>query len=287
LMAAGISRVRVVLPVIIAVGVISLLAAINRDLVIPKFRSHLAIRPKDMVGDKGKEVPPRYDGWTRVLIGGAATFADQRRIESPDFQLPASLDLYGKHLKADSAFYRSPTDGQPGGYLFQNVQEPKNLHALPSLSLGGRSVLITPRDATWLKPDECFLVSDLSFEQFTAASSWREFSSVAELIRGLHNPSLTFEADVRVTVHARFLQPLMDMTLLFLGLPLVLTRESRNLFLAIGLCAVVTSIFVLVVMAFQYLGSISFAGISPALAAWAPLMIFAPIAVALADFMWE
>jgi lipopolysaccharide export system permease protein len=288
LMAAGISRVRVIRPVIAAVAVISLLAAVNRELVIPKLRSHLAVRPKEMAGDAGRDVPPRYDNRTNVLIRGDATFLDQQRIEAPDFLLPASLDRYGKHLKAKNAFYQPPANGRPGGYLLRNVQQPKSLETQPSLSLDGRPVLITPRDAPdWLKPGECFLASDLSFEQLTAASTWRDFSSVAELIRGLHNPSLAFEADVRVAVHSRFLQPLLDMTLLLLGLPLVLTRESRNIFLAIGLCACVTSAFVLVVTAFQYLGSISYLGISPALAAWAPAMIFVPIAVAMADAMWE
>lgn len=286
LMAAGISRIRVIVPVIVAVAVISVLAAANRELLIPKLRSQLSIRPKDMAGDTGHDVLPRYDNRTNVLIRGASAFADQQRIEAPDFLLPASLDRYGKHLKAARAFYKPPTNGFPGGYLLQDVQEPKSLQLQPSLAIDNQPVLITPRDApALLKPNECFLVSDLAFEQLAAASTWREFSSVIELIRGLHNPSLAFDADVRVAVHSRFVQPLLDMTLLFLGLPLVLTRESRNIFLAIGLCAVVTSAFVLIVMAFQYLGSVSM--VSPALAAWAPAMIFVPVAVALADSMWQ
>ncbi len=286
LMAAGISRMRVIRPVIIAVAVISLIAAANRELVIPRLRSQLAIQPKEMAGDSGRDVPPRYDNHTRVLIRGESTFVDEQRLKAPDFLLPASLDRYGKHLKAENAYYLPPVDGRPGGYLLRKVEEPKNLQTQLSLSLDGQPVLITPRDASgWLKPDECFLVSDLSFEQLTAAATWRDFSSVAELIRGLHNPNLRFGADVRVAVHARFLQPLMDMTLLFLGLPLVLTRENRNIFLSIGMCAGVTSAFVLVMVAFQYVGRESY--ISPALAAWAPAMIFVPLAVAMAGEMWE
>ena len=52
----------------------------------------------------------------------------------------------------------------------------------------------------------------------------------------MRNPSLDYGADVRVAIHGRIVKPLLDMTLLFLGLPLVVTRESRNVFIAMGLC---------------------------------------------------
>ena len=95
-------------------------------------------------------------------------------------------------------------------------------------------MLLTPRDYPWLKPGECFVVSDVSFEHLEAADNWRQFSSTAELIRGLRNRSLDFGADERLAIHARIVQPLLDVTLLFLGLPLVLSRSKRNVFLAIG-----------------------------------------------------
>jgi lipopolysaccharide export system permease protein len=288
LMAAGISRVRVVMPIIAAVAVISVIAAVNREVVIPRLRSELVKEPRKMAANAGTDLSPRYDNRTDVLIRGDKTYADQQRIENPDFLLKPPLDLYGKRLKAKDAFYYPPSDDRPGGYLLKQVEEPKDLRTKSSLSLGGQPVLLTPRDVPrWLQPDECFVVSDLTFEQLTAASAWRDFSSTPELIRSLHNPSADFGADVRVAIHYRFVQPLLDLTLLFLGLPLVLSRESRNIFLAIGLCAVVTSAFVLVLMAFQFAGREYYLMISPALAAWAPAMIFVPIAVALADSMWE
>ena len=57
-----------------------------------------------------------------------------------------------------------------------------------------------------------------------------------------------------MTIHSRIVQPLLDMTLLFLGLPLVVSRESRNVFMAIGLCMGVVTVFLLVVIGFQQLG---------------------------------
>jgi lipopolysaccharide export system permease protein len=151
-----------------------------------------------------------------------------------------------------------------------------------------KAVLITPRDAPWLKPGQCFIRSDVEFEQLNGdegAQAFKELSSTSSLIASLRNPSLGYGADVRVAIHLRIVQPLLDMTLLFLGLPLVVTRENRNVFLAMGLSMGVTVAFMLTAIGLQKLGEIEL--IDPALAAWAPLMIFVPLAVGLADSLWK
>jgi lipopolysaccharide export system permease protein len=185
-------------------------------------------------------------------------------------------------LAAEFAFYRPPQGARPGGWLFKGVQQPKGLDSQPSLELNGKPVLITPRDADWLKSDECFVASDVTFDLLTAGVA---YASTAQLISGLHNPSLDFDANVRVEIHTRIVHPLLDITLLFLGLPLVLTRENRNVFLAIGLCVAVVSVFVLATLFLQTLGTGLV--IPPHLAAWAPLIIFVPIAVGMAGSMWD
>jgi lipopolysaccharide export system permease protein len=88
-----------------------------------------------------------------------------------------------------------------------------------------------------------------------------------------------------VAIHTRIVQPALDITLLFLGLPLVVSRSSRNVFMAIGLCLGVVTIFVVVVIGIEQLGTIEL--IPPALAAWLPLLIFIPAAVGMAEPMWE
>jgi lipopolysaccharide export system permease protein len=298
LMAAGIPRIRVLGPLIIAVAVVSLLSAANRETLIPRYRTELARTPQDPAGDKAQSLDSCYDGRTNILLGGKHTFAGQQRIENPVFSLaqaPPALRKYGTQVTADNAYYRPPKGDRPGGYLFEGVHEPKNLDSRPSLPLNDRPdqpvllkdqpVLITPHDAPWLKPGECFLVSDVNFDQLTAGSNVKQLSSTMQLIRGLHNPSLNYQSDVRVEIHARLIRPLLDMTLLFLGLPLIVTRENRNVFIAMGICIVVTVTFSVVVVAAQHLGGISFC--TPALAAWAPLMIFVPIAVWLSESLWR
>ncbi|MBU4398703.1 MAG: LptF/LptG family permease [Planctomycetes bacterium] len=286
LMSAGVSRIRVLAPIIVAVVVVGFLTAANRELVIPRYRDELSRHPQNPLGDQARPLEPRYDGQTDVLLGGRSTFSDQKRIEEPSFFLPPALRRYGNHLRAENAYYKRPEGNRPGGYLLDGVYEPKNLDGRPSLLLAGRPVLITPLDASdRLEPDQCFLVSNVDFDLLLGGGDYTQLSSTAELIRGLRNPSLGFGADVRVAIHSRIVQPLMDITLLFLGLPLIVSRESRNVFIAMGVCMAVTTMFWLVAIGAQHLGDILL--IDPSLAAWVPLMIFVPVAAGLAESMWK
>jgi lipopolysaccharide export system permease protein len=284
LTAAGVSRARVIRPIVVAAVSISLLTCAGRELVIPPLSKKLDRDPKNLRGECGQEFRPRYDNETNILMQGRATYSNEMRVEEASFILPETLNKYGKQLSAPNAYYREPTENRPGGYLFKGVIGPDRLLQSHSLTLDGEPIVITPVDAPdWLAADQCFVASKVNFEQLAGGQGWRQFSSTPQLISGLSNPSLglagEFGADVRVAIHTRVVQPFLDITLLFLGLPLVLHGTNRNVFIAIGLCGIVCTAFMGVVMASQYLGQISL--IRPALAAWAPLMIFVPVAVAM------
>jgi lipopolysaccharide export system permease protein len=286
LMAAGVHRIRVLIPIIVAVGAVSLLSAANRELLIPHYRADLSRRPQDPLGDKPQLVSPRQDNSSDVILNGRSSYASEKRIEEPDFLIRSPvLQQYGNQLTAANAYYKPAMDGRPGGYLLDGVREPKHLDTRPSLLLDGQPILITPHDAPdWLKPNQCFLRSDLNFDflMFEGVKSFKQLSSTSQLITALRNPSLDYGADVRVAIHSRIVKPLLDMTLLFLGLPLVIARESRNVFMAMGLCMAVTLVFTLVIIGMQQFGEASYL-ISPALSAWAPLMIFVPLAAWMAE----
>ena len=289
LMASGVPRIRVLAPIIAAVAVVSILSVINRELLIPRYRAELSRRPQDPLGDQPQELKPRRDNQIDVEFSGKNIYSNEKRIEEPSLLfLSPVLCEYGNQLVADNAYYEPPRDGRPGGYRLDGVREPKHLDTRPSLPTDGESVLITPLDAPdWLKPNQCFLRSDLDFDLLPeGGKSFKQFSSTRQLIAALGNPSLDYGADVRVAIHSRIVKPLLDMTLLFLGLPLVISRESRNVFIAMGLCMGVTVAFWIVVIVMQQFGGASYL-VSPALAAWAPLMIFLPVATGMADSLWK
>jgi lipopolysaccharide export system permease protein len=286
LMAAGLSRMRIIRPIILAAAALSLVAIANREWVIPRLAYELAQKPSELRGDQGQKLLPHKDFRTDIKIQGIATYSNELRIEQPSFRLPTDLAAYGYQLTAENAYYRPPDGDRPGGYLLDAVQEPKDLDTKPSLPIVGKPLVITSRDAKWLKPKQCFVVSAVTFDDLTTGPAMRQFASTSQLIAELGNPSLGAGTDVRVTIHSRIVRPLLDITLLFLGLPLVVARQSRNIFFAIGVCLAVVAVFILVEMGCQLLGVSSW-GVSPALAAWLPLIIFGPIAVGMGDTMRE
>jgi lipopolysaccharide export system permease protein len=285
LMAAGIPKIRVVRPLIMCTAAVSLLAAASRECLIPAHRDRLMRNAQDWEGTHEREVQPRYDKQTDVLISGRFTLAAERRINQPQFRLPRSVGRFGSQLLAKDAYYEPPTDERPGGYRLVGVQQPANVAEIPSAYLQDEPFVLSPKDTPWLQRDQCFVVSNVSFEQLAAGSAWRQFSGTIELIAALHNPSLDCGADARVTVHARFLQPLLDMTLFFLGLPLVIARENRNVFVAIGLCMGVVALFFGVTLACHALGTNYL--LSPVTAAWCPVLIFVPVARLMAQSLWR
>lgn len=285
LMAAGIPKIRVVKPLIAAAVVVSILAAANRELGIPSLREKLMRNSQDWDGQAKKEFEPRWDNRTDILLMGSHALTAEQRIIQPRFRLPDRMGRFGGQLSAENAYYHEPEGERPRGYLMDNVGESEDLSDVPSVYVDGEPVVLSPSDTPWLESNQCFVVSDVSFEQLAAGNALRQFSSTRELIAGLHNPSYDFAADVRVMVHARMVQPVLDMTLLLLGLPLVLSRESRNAFLAAGQCILVVLGFTLVVMACHYLGNRYI--IPPSLAAWCPLLILVPIACVTSKAFWR
>ena len=281
LMAAGISRLRVLRPVLIAAVVVSALAVANRELVIPETRQQLATDSKNLGGQHEAAMQSRFDSQSDILLGGETIVFAEKKINRPNFVLPVGLDQYGRQLTAAEARYLPPRDGMEGGYLLSGVTAPKVLLSEKSLTLHGKPVIVTPKDAAWLGPNDLFVVSGVSFEFLSAGSTWRDYASTRELIHELRSPSTDLGADVRYAIHSRLLQPFLDTTLLFLGLPLVVSRGNRNPYFAIGLCVGVVALFMVVKLGCQ---SLSVNGwLQPPLAAWLPLMIFAPVAVILSN----
>ncbi|MDA1050892.1 MAG: LptF/LptG family permease [Planctomycetota bacterium] len=286
LMAAGITTKRIVRPLLAAAVVVSLLGAANRELVIPKVRDKLVRNAQDWLGETARKVDAVTDHRTDILIGGRASFAADERIQEPTFTLHRPHGEFGRKLVAENAFYHPPTEYQLGGYLLDGVTQPANHAELASAYLDGEPVILSSSDTDWLLPNQLFVASEVTFLDVACGPQYREFASTSELVTGLRNPSLDFGLRTRVSMHSRFVQPLLDVTLFVLGLPLVLTRRNRSVFVAAGMGIGIVVAYFAVMIVCQALGSSGFL-MSPALAAWAPLIILAPVAAALSQPIWE
>lgn len=278
LLAAGVPRLKVLAPVIGASIAVAIGAAVLREAVLPAMRAELSLDSKDLGGGRDLDLSPRYDNANDVLIGGESVNLVARVIRQPRFTLPPRLaGPFGKELYGAEAVYL-PAEGQrPGGYLLSGVTQPLSVDTQPAVAgEDGKIVVITRRNAPWLQSGEAFVASGVSFELLAAGSKWRDLASTSELVRELANPSTDLGPDVRTAVHSRVVQPLLDVTLLLVGLPLVVSRGSGNPFVAIGLAVGVVTAFFLLTLGGQALGGGGW--IRPALGAWLPLMAFVPVA---------
>ncbi len=186
-MAAGISRARAVRVLIAGTIVIALLAAINREVALPRVRDKLTRNAQDWLGDRAGRISPRRDNRTSILFTGKATVAANHEIVQPSFWLPRNLSEFGRQLVADDAQYRDPSPEHPGGYLLDHVTQPENLPELASRyrKSDGVPIILSPKDQDWLKSDQCFVVSDVSFQYLAADSNWQQYASTAELVSAL------------------------------------------------------------------------------------------------------
>ena len=116
LMAAGISRIRVVTPVIIIAILVNLLAVVNREVLIPRFRHEIAQRPGELASDAGEDLARSPTTAATCCCAASPPTSMNSGSKSPIFSCRLACD-YGKRLLADNAYYKAPAKGRPGGYL--------------------------------------------------------------------------------------------------------------------------------------------------------------------------
>ena len=285
LLAAGVTRWRIARPVLVFAAAVSILAATNRELVIPRIREAFARNAQNLDGNAVQPFESRYDHRTDILFRGRGARAAGCRIEAPSLLMPPQLGEYGPQITAAAATWAPATAEHPAGYVLSGVQEPVDIDALPPLRSMAGEIVLTRQAADWLEPGECFVVSDVTFEQMIGSTNWSQYSSTPDLVRAIANQSLGVGADLPLRVHARFTAPLLDLALVLLGIPLVLGPNRRGIFAAVGACVGMTVVFFVVVLGCHALALGD--AFSPSLAAWLPLLLLGPLAAWSAQPMWQ
>lgn len=280
IMAAGISRVRVAKPLIIAAGVVSLFAVLNRETVIPHFGTTLVKTAQQWDGSKA-EIHSGWDYQTGVFITGHHLVPKDQRIVLPAFEVPSWMfksdrSSFGDEtqLKAESAVYEQASNEHPAGFRFQNVSEPKNLEPFSSVFRDEKLIVAVPSDTPWLAKGEVFLASTIDFHQLEVGDAMEQYQSTPSLILQLRNPANNYGGGMRRLAHNRILQPFLDLSLFLIGVPLVVSRGDKNIFVAAGSCLGVLLLYFGITFLAVYLGDSGI--LSPYQAAFFPLLVFAP-----------
>ena len=286
LLAAGIPKRRIIKPIVFAVLAISLAAAASREL-----------------ADSGR---PRQAGPRFARSGrrtGQGTSSQARRLDRhPACAASKPWPRRGKsssriscsrlrwmrrssNSKRPTLFICPPIAEHPSGYLLKGLTQPKDLAKRPSLVQ--RRQADHPH-APRLPLAERRRMLRRQRHHFRATCRGRRLAAVCFVPRisgGAAEPQPGIGGRRGRGDPCPAAAAALDMTLLFLGLPLMLRRGNRNIFVAIGMCVGLVVAFLMLVMGAQYLGSSYW--ISPSLAAWLPLMVFVPLAMAISDPLRE
>lgn len=277
ILSAGISHGRILRPMVYASLVIILVQLANRELVLPHYRNALSGKAKDISGEREERITPQMDYMNRVFLDGAGLIATQRLIREPRFRLDGNYTGFGELLMASTAQWREADENHGTGYLLEGVELPESIDAIPSLGLEDRMILLTRNDCPWLEPGQCFFTTAVRTDFLQTHANAKTRASLAELISRVRNPAVHNALDLQVLLHERMVRVPLDFGLILLGLPIVINRHGRNLFVMIGVAMFTVLAFFIVKTLGNALGSNGL-WFSPSMAAWLPLIVVGPIA---------
>lgn len=274
--AGGIPKARIVKPILWSMLVLVILGIANRELLIPQFREALARNAQAWDGHQPQPVSPTQDLQTEVWILSGKIIPATGYIEQPEFRLPIDCESIGSNIRAESAEYCAANQQHPAGFRFIHVKPPVSADGQASIYKDDRPIVLTPRDHPWLKPSELFVACHISIPEIAYGPNLRRFSSLKQQISDLWNASVWTSHRQRVEVHGRLVRPAVDFSILLIGLPVVLSRRDRNIFVSLGVCLLVVLVIQSLIIVCHWLGSYRFIP-SAALAAWLPVAALLPL----------
>jgi len=279
IMAAGVSPRRILGYPLAASIVLFAAMAVARETVIPHYEEMLGKTPQDLLAGNNRVVKPVYDIKYGILVGGRHLSLSSKEVIQPLFRLDGPAAAVGRQLQASKGRYLTANQDHPNGFLLEEVSSPEAIDSIPSISHDSKPILLTSHDHPWLQSRQCFVVTAIEFAELRGGSAWKQYASTADMIGRLHSPSSHVGDDLRLTIHKRFVQPMLDFTLLLLGIPVLLKQQDRHLFWVMGATFFTVGFFMVATMLIQSL-STSNSTFPPYLGAWLPLIIFGPISFA-------
>ena len=285
----GIRRVRAAYMIFVASLALIAFFALCREFVLPAQRSVIGCDINSFFERDKYRVEPKSDPLTSVYISGESLDLEHKTIVQPVFNMPMmTLDKYGQTITADYAEWKpeelgtSTTPTRLAGFLLKNVVADKKLDNESSLMLNGAPALITPLNNPWLKKGECFLISGVEIEDLTLNSQMMEYSSISELRRIMERMPVNQRRDAAIILHKRIAKPFVDFCVIFVGLSFILANDNRYLIIMLKTSLWWGGSSIIISMS-SALASDADQLLSPASAAWIPLIFFSAVAA----YVWD
>lgn len=250
-------------------------AAVCRELYIPQYKSTLVRSLQNWTSDGTIPMHYQKDWNTGILIQGKELVIDEKKITEIRLNLPRHLSAELLNIRAEAGLLREATEDLPEGVLLQNVVDYRKFTRMNNITWNDQIVIYTPQQNRWLKQTELFVVCHVDIQEIAYGNNLYRYSSVNEMIEALKTPRQRYGMGRQVSIHDRILKPVLELTLVLIGLPLVVANPDRNIFLSAAICAAVILGMELTSTVAHSLGSFSL--IRPAaLAAWIPIMLMLP-----------
>jgi lipopolysaccharide export system permease protein len=267
LLSAGASTRRIVMPILLSAFVMLTVAILNQEMLIPRIARQLAVDRDDPEGEKFLPVKGAY-GPNKIHISGERALRRDLIVYKFLCVLPEGLGDR-LHLQAEEARYIKGTGPRHGGWEL--------IKALPA-----DKVEPIPNILEVLDTGHYFLYThEVDFDAVTRNPNWFTTVSTWQLYTELNKSDARGLAAVAVLFHTRLTRPLLGMVLVLMGLSVILRDQNRNVFISSGLCLVLCAVFFAACYMSKTAGDYEF--VSPATAAWAPVVVFGPFSIVLFD----
>jgi lipopolysaccharide export system permease protein len=267
LLSAGVSTHRIVAPIICCACFMMTLTTLNQELVIPRIRHKLSLERSDPEGTREVAVYGHFDP-NLVHIEGERGDRVHKLVHNFRCTIPETIDGNLYHISAKEAEYKEGDQPNKGIWKLTGCV-PTRLEPIPGIldvEDEGRYLLHT---------------RNVDFEALTRDHKWFQLVSTWQLYQELQRPDSTRLAMIAVLFHGRLTRPLLGMVLVVMGLSVILRDQARNVIISSGMCLVLCAIFFTGLYTCKMLGDNEY--ITPALAAWLPVLGFGPFAIVMFD----
>jgi lipopolysaccharide export system permease protein len=274
MLASGVSLYRVAAPIVLVSMAIAGIHVLNQEFIISQPQVIEKLLRKH--GEVNAPVT-RTDRLDFVVDGDSLVSArvyDPAKKQMKDVFI-VQRDKTGsaiRHWVADTATWEVPTGELTEAWVMRGVISEDDASNIPARQRPAMKepILIYK---TALTPEQL----DLIFQK--KAVDYLSSAQVHKLIT--FSPEINKPLLYKI-MHLRFTQPLMNLVMLLIGIPFLLTREPNRLVINMFYCTAVSGIvFITTFVIFQMGGT----QLDPLLSAWLPVLIFAPLALVMLDFI--
>jgi lipopolysaccharide export system permease protein len=263
-LSAGVPATRVIRPVIVGATIAILLAPLNTEFLIPAVADELMASRDDPEGAKAQILMGAYDS-SGVHLEGLAGYRRDRRVERLCATFPESSPNGMFHIIAAEAIYIPPGDGpHTGGWMLTGIEAAHELE--------GRTL---PKYLTIFGTGRGFLkTTNADFDTVARGQTWYIYASTTQLSEMLSGDEPRRQVKIAVLFHTRITRPVIGVLLVMLGVSVILWNPNRHIALSVALCLGIGVGYYACKFGFAALGDGDY--ISPALAAWLPVLLYGP-----------